>query len=153
MLTRLGVSPVIRVAVMRGGKVVREEHLSNIITHAGLALLRDALGTGHDIQIRQLALGDGDVPPSLDDLALGNERFRAGVTARSTLSSNQNITTVYVGANEANFSIREVGWFCTPSATSSADSGVLFARMLFELDKSPLESIQFDRRDIFNEVL
>jgi len=124
----------------------------NLITDAGLNLLRDALKDGVDARIRYLALGAGSSSPSPGDTELEDERWRAEVAQRTAIGTGQLDTVVYVPPGEANnFVIEEIGWFAGSDAGASADSGTLLARVSHSHDKSNLESLQIDRLDTIGE--
>lgn len=131
------------------GLVLDRVEFPNMITDAGLNLLRDVLsGAVADAEIKYVALGAGSTAAAPGDTALVDEQFRKAVTAQSAAGTGALDTTLYVAPAEATeFEIREIGWFAGPDATSEADSGVLVARVLYQRQKTNLESIQIDRRD------
>lgn len=125
------------------------ERFRNLITNAGLNLLRDALGGyATDGQIKYVALGSGATAPAASDTGLALEEFRKAVTSQSAPATGELLTRLYVAPDEATtFTIRELGWFAGPAATSTPGSGVLVARVLYERTKTSLESLQIDRTD------
>ncbi len=130
------------------GVLTDEESFDNQITTAGHDLLASALG-GVDAEIRYLAWGNGTVAPSAADTALGNELGRKVVTTQTSgaAGSGEYVTTTYLGPNDANVQIEELGWFAGASASATAGSGVMVARVLYSRNKTNLESIQVDRTD------
>ncbi len=130
------------------------DEFSNLITDAGISLLRDALkGTATDCQIKYLALGSDNTVPAGSDTTLGAEEFRKVVTRREDDGAGGLITTVIISAFEANdFVTEEIGWFATPTATSATDSGILVARVLYTRAKTELESLQIERTDTIGGV-
>ena len=123
--------------------------IRNLITNAGLNLLRDALkGDVGDTAIKFLAWGDDATNPSVGDTALGNEEGRRQITRRSVLGGTGVLqTTAIIASTEGNDQIEELGFFAGTDATAVAGSGVLVARVLYSHLKTSLESIQVDRTD------
>lgn len=123
------------------------EQLKNRITDAGLNMIRDAfLGERNDLQLKYFALGDSDLPLEDNQTQLGNERFRTVFVDQKPTGIGKTQSTAIVLDNEAVFSIREIGIFAGP-ATDEADSGIMISRILWNRDKTNLESIQFVRTD------
>lgn len=132
----------------------REIHrMQNIITNAGKNMYRDILrGAQTDGAIRWIALGSGSTAELVTQTQLVSEQFRKAVTQFNTvgLSNGQVNTILYVAPGEANtFTIAEVGWFASPSATSATNSGIMIARVLLgtPISKTALQSIQITRTD------
>ncbi|MGZ6321555.1 MAG: hypothetical protein ACXWQR_19905 [Ktedonobacterales bacterium] len=121
----------------------------NLIVDAGLNLMRDALiGAATDVRIRYVALGTSSTAPASSDTRLGTEVFRKPVTSQiAGGSAGQAITTVYISPQDANVGIQEIGWFAGPSATATANSGVMIARVLYAHTHTNLESINIQRAD------
>lgn len=136
----------------RTGRELSSATFRNLITDAGLNLVRDALLDGGSARIGYLALGAGDTAPDVSDTQLDDERWRAEVIVRSTPGVGQVETIVYVAPGQANdFTIEEIGWFAGEGATADPDTGTLLARVLHNHDKTALESLQIDRLDTFGE--
>lgn len=127
------------------------DEFDNLITDAGRGLLRDTLrGAVTDAKIRYLALGTSTTAPAISDTQLGAEVFRKAVTSFTTSGNTATITNVYVAPGDAvGVGIQELGWFAGPDATTTANSGVLLARVLYAHNKTNVESIQFQRTDSF----
>ena len=131
----------------RDGTIERQQ-LRNRLTDAALDMLRDALaGDLSDAQIKYLALGDDGTALDDTDTTLGNENFRVAFQSPviGTTGKVEHITIVL--DTEAVFHIREIGVFAGAAATSAPDSGILVSRVLWDRDKTNLESIQFVRTD------
>lgn len=146
----------IRVIVFdRDGKVKQIDEFDNLITDAGLNLIRDLLsGAVADGEIKYMAWGDDDTTPSAADTKLGNELGRQQVTKQENgVNAGVLDTTTYLSPLIANGQIEELGWFAGPDATSAKDSGVLVARVLYSKLKTELESIQVVRTDTIGEVV
>jgi hypothetical protein len=127
--------------------------LTNLITDAGLNLMRDALaGLATDVEIKYVAVGTGSTAPAPSDTKLVNEVFRKPVTKQELVGTGQVQTTVYLAPYEANAAIAEIGWFAGPDAGPAKDSGILVARVLYSRTKSELESWQIVRTDTFGRA-
>lgn len=133
----------------------REEvhEFDNLVTSAGANLHRDSLYTPTDCIIRYIALGADNTAPAIGDTQLGDERFRTPVTIQTPGGAGVLTTVAYIQASEANdFTIEEIGWFAGPTATASADSGVLYARALYNRAKVSSESLQIEREGTIGGV-
>ena len=125
--------------------VIGEERfkINNRITNAALSVVRDAwYGDVVNLQIKYLALGTGSLAVNDEDTALGIEQFRTEFIDREKKAHNQSQTTAIVLDNEAVFYIKEVGVF-------TADN-IMISRILWDRDKTNLESVQFIRTDTIN---
>lgn len=122
------------------------EEFENLITNDGLDLLASALG-GVDSEIKYMAWGTDNTAPAAGDSTLVAESGRKVVTSQAAGSTGVYTTTTYLAPQEANVSIEELGWFAGASASATADSGVLVARVLYSRAKSDLESITVERTD------
>lgn len=121
-----------------------------MITDAGLNLIAQALRDGTSIEIKYVALGAGNTPPSPSDTKLEDERFRKPVSRQLPLGTGGTQTIAYIAPHEANdFVIQEIGVFAGPDATDEPNTGVLIARALYSRQKTPLESLQITRDDVF----
>lgn len=121
----------------------------NLITNAGTNLMRDALG-GYvtDAKIKYVAVGTSSTAPAATDTQLGAEVFRKAVTTvDNTVGTGQLLTTMYLSPQDANVGIQEIGWFAGSSATATANSGVMVARVLYAHTHTNLESITIRRTD------
>lgn len=133
------------------GNETERHTFKNLITNKGKELMAKSLAdSGLDTEIKYIALGDSTVAASVTDTGLGNERFRKAVTKQEYQGSNAMLTTVYIAPYEANFGIQEIGWYAGASASGTAGSGTLVARVLYSRTKTSTESIQFDRTDTFS---
>ena len=152
---RIGISGRIRITVREHetpdapGLIVAEYDFENLVVDVGLNQLRLALfGTGIDAAHRYLAWGSGTTAPASGDTTLETEDGRKAVTSQTVSGTTGRIdTTTYLASADANGQIDELGWFISPSATASADSGILLARVLFSELKTTGKSIQVDRED------
>ncbi len=123
----------------------------NIITNVGLNMFRDVLDQGvTDGEIKYMGWGSSNTTPAVTDTVLGTEDDRKIVTAQADGGNGIQITTVYLSPDDANQTLEELGWFATPSATASVDTGLMIARVLYPggpFTKDNLESIQLQRTD------
>jgi hypothetical protein len=127
---------------------VTTEKLKNRIMNAGLNFLRDALkGDVTDAQIKYLAVGTSSIAVSDSQTQLGAEGFRTPFISKESAGTGVLSSTALILDNEAVFHIREVGIFAGVSATTASNSGVMISRILYDKDKTNLESIQFQRTD------
>ncbi len=129
-------------------------HLQNMITDTGLNYIRDLLdgSINPPTEIRYIALGSSNTPPTASDVKLGNEFFRKQVTKQELPGPGQIASTVYIAPYEANRQIEEIGVFAGPDATAAKDSGVLIARVLWSHLKTELESLQIVRTDTISRA-
>jgi hypothetical protein len=130
------------------GKMRRRVVFRNLITDAGLNLMRDGLlGTAVDLKIKRMAVGTNATAPAASDTQLGAEVFRKGFLREAQTGTGLVYTQVILASGEANVNIQELGWFAGPSATDTANSGILVARTLFSHNKTVGESIYMERVD------
>jgi hypothetical protein len=125
----------------------------NLITTAGLDFIRDALSdTSLNAGIRYVGWGTGATSPTAGDTTLDVEAGRKAVTSFADGTTGKKTTTVYLGPDDANTTLEELGWFATSTATATVDTGVLVARVLYpggSTTKDNTKSIQIDRTDTF----
>jgi len=128
--------------------------LKNFITDAGLNYIRDLLdgSINPPTEIRYIALGSSNTPPTASDVKLGNEFFRKQVTKQELPGTGQVASTVYIAPYEANQQIEEIGVFAGPDASEAKDSGILIARVLWSHRKTELESLQIVRTDTISRA-
>ena len=136
-------------ALDKDGNILQEDNLKNLITSAGKNLLAESLRNGSlDAEIKFISIGSDNTAPSAGDTTLGNETFRKAVTSQTAGGSvGVTITNLYVAPEEAVGTIEEIGFFSGSSASSTTDSGTLFARVLYSRTKTAVESIQIERTD------
>lgn len=136
------------------GRPLDEVLVHNQITDAGRNLIRDQL-LGVDVtpRVSWLGIGADDTPPAAADTQLGDERLRIQLTGSHPGGTGETVTTFYVPPGAANdVTIGELGWFAGP-ATSTPDSGILVARVLYSRAKVASESLQIERTDEFTAVI
>lgn len=140
---------VIRVRRLGGREEVLE--LTNTITTVGRNLLRDALrGALSDVEVKYMALGTDSTAPGVGQTQLGAETFRKVITTAAAGATGESVLTCYLAPYDCvGTVIAELGWFAGADATSTPNSGVMVARVLYSPShtKTNLESIQIDRHD------
>ena len=131
--------------------IINEETIFNRITDLGLNTWADALvGTASDIEIKFLALGTDDSVLDDTDTQLGVEVFRTQDTALSRTATGITQSEFFLLDSEALNTIKEIGIFCGSTATSSADTGLMLSRILWDSDRtSGATSVRFIRVDTF----
>lgn len=127
---------------------VEKESLKNRITNAGLNMIRDGLkGSIADVQLKYLAVGTSAIAVDDAQTQLGVEGFRTTFVSKVDVGTGQLRSTAILLDSEAVFHIQELGIFAGPGATGAANSGILVSRILYDRNKTNLESIQFVRTD------
>jgi len=129
------------------GKIEKEK-LNNRITNAGLNMIRDSLkGDVTDLELKYIALGTDGTAINDNDTQLGAEGFRSTFVKKESPGVGMLKTTALVLDNESLLHIKELAIFAGATATSTADTGIMLSRILYDRDKTNLESIQFVRTD------
>lgn len=129
------------------------EEFGNLITSAGRNLLRNALDGGvTDLKIKYMGWGNGTTAPSAGDVKLINEVGREPITKQTRGATGVQTSTTYLPFFKANEQIEELGWFAGSTASGTADTGVLVARVLYSKLKTDAESLQVDRVDTIGGV-
>ncbi len=137
------------------GTVKDVKNLHNEIKTCWINAVRDALkGSVTDLEIKYLAWGSSSTANSAAQTTLVAEFGRKQVTTQTDGSDGVLVTTTYMAPYEGTgTTIEEIGWFAGASATASADSGILVARVLYSRAKTELESLQIERQDAISEVI
>ncbi|GEM_PF-1875023 len=135
----------------QGRELWRDEVRPNLITDAGLNMIRDILrGTITDGKIKYVALGNGTTAPDPSQTQLVAEQFRKQVTSQNPdpVTPGKLYTELYIADTEANnFKCEEIGWFAGAEATATANTGIMIARVLYSRQKSSTESWTIRRTD------
>lgn len=131
--------------------IIKEETIFNRITDLGLNTWADALvGTASDIEIKFLALGTDATAIDDTDTQLGTEVFRTQDIALSKTATGKTQSEFFILDSEALATIKEIGIFCGSTATSSANTGLMLSRILWDSDRtSGATSVRFIRVDTF----
>ena len=135
------------------GRVVWRKELKNLLTQISQTVRQQQLlgtytGPLNQLQIQYFAFGTGTTAPAVTDTQLGNEQFRKQVTQISAQGTGNVYSVLSLGAQEANFTITEIGVFCGPTATSSANTGVLLSRVAVNIVKNSNLVLNVARTDI-----
>lgn len=130
------------------GRVKRVYRHKNIIPTVGRALIANNLAISSaddDPFLNYTALGTGDTAPANGDTQLVTETFRK-LTASGTNSNNIAYITAFYTAAEVTGTFKEAALFA--NGTASADSGILFSRVLLNptsgITKSGTETLTID---------
>ncbi len=117
-------TPALEAAARAGrGRLVRRERRHNLVTTAGLNLLRDRLSGSGDA-LSHFAVGMGSTPVALGDTALDTEVFRDTFT-QTVPGSTQLVYRYYLGPSSANGNtLAEAGLL------NAAAAGDLYARIV-----------------------
>lgn len=122
--------------------------VENIVPTVGRALLANNLTSNSPTdapRINFTALGTDDTAVSNSDTTLNTETFRKA-TASATNADNVAFVTAFYDATEVTGTFKEAGLFS--NGTASADSGVLFSRVLLSaptgIVKSSTETLTID---------
>ncbi|MBT9134884.1 MAG: hypothetical protein DDT38_01626 [Firmicutes bacterium] len=118
------------------GALIRRETRHNLVTMTGRNLIRDLLHwTDAPDGLRRsglnfMALGTGAVAPVAANTALQTEVFRSTITQRIR-TDGQTVYRLFLGSASANgHTLTEAGLF-GDTATITAGSGILYARVTF----------------------
>lgn len=105
------------------GEIVASGEAHNLVTNAGLNLVRDLLDGDSVAGITHFAVGTGSAVVTALDTTLDNEVFRDTVSGR-TSNAQQLVVQYYLGSGDANGNtLTELGLF------NAASAGTLFARV------------------------
>ena len=134
------------------GKIRDRVKFQNLITDDGLDQIRDAYLNFTDFSEPEfLAFGNDDTAPAVTDSILGAEFGRVPITDKDVGGVGVAITRAFISAIEGNEEIiEELGWFA--DANENIDTGVLLARVLYNRNKTELESILVTRTDTFGRL-
>lgn len=138
------------IEIRKEGEPVKTIEVDNQLTaiYRG-SILNQLMGdTAVDLDIKYLAVGDGDTPATAEDTQLGNERFRSVPTSK-TLGDGYVQTIWVLTIAQANFHIREIGVFAG-NATATANSGSMLSRIVIDVEKTQNIEVTFIRRDYVN---
>lgn len=134
------------------GDVLKRLHIKNQLTEINRTI-RTQMITGsytgglNALQIKYFAFGTDGAAASASQTKLGAEQFRKALTQQAANGGSVS-STVSLQTNEANFLIREIGIFCGPDASGTADSGTMLARTTVSIDKNDNLVINITRNDI-----
>ena len=105
------------------GEIVQQGEAHNLVTNAGLDLVRDLLDGDSVAGITHFAVGTGSAAATALDTTLDTEVFRDTVSGR-TSNAQQLVVQYYLNSADANGNtLTELGLF------NAASAGTLFARV------------------------
>lgn len=134
-----------------GKELWRDQIRPNLIMDDGLDMFRDILkGDVTDGKIKYVALGNDSTAPVNNQKKLVAEQFRKVVTSQNPdpVTVGKLYTEVYISDVEANsFKCEEIGWFAGAAASTTKDTGIMIARVLYSRQKSSTESWTIRRTD------
>jgi hypothetical protein len=131
----LGVNVRVWVHDLRTGLIRLHDEGHNLVTAAGLNLLRDRLrGTSLIDPLSHLAVGTSSTATASGNIALGAEVFR-DVFTQVTLGTASIVYRYYLGPNDANGNtLREAGLFNAPSGPTLYARRVLGSAIVKTID-------------------
>lgn len=138
----------------RTGKIVQSVEVKNQLTKINrdmrvAALLGEAAEYDlADLEIKYFAFGTGTTTATADDTTLENEIARKIVTKVSQTDAGTVQSIASLSPSECNFTIREIGVFCSSSATGDADSGVMLSRVNVNIQKNDNLTLNIVRQDV-----
>jgi len=109
----------------------------NLVVTTGKELMCQMLidDSGYDTGLTYCAIGSDSTSPAVGQTTLVTEENRKLITSKSCTTNVITLSTFFTSA-ESNYAIEEVGIFGHSTASSSADSGVMFNRVLLSYDNS-----------------
>ena len=134
-------------------KKIKTIKFDNMLTSINSTIRQQMLmgtytGNSNGLQIQYFAFGTGTTPVTINDTKLSNEVYRKQVTQISSPANGTVQSIVSLGAQEANFTITEIGVFCGPNASSSANTGTMISRALTTIEKNSNLIVNVVRLDI-----
>ena len=135
------------------GEIIEVIKLHNLLMainqSARAQMLMGTYTGGNDaLAIKYFAVGTDDTPATINDTQLGAEVYRKQVTQITNPEAGIVQSVVSFGSQEANYNIKEIGVFCGPSATSTADTGTLLSRIVVDIKKNTNIVCNLVRQDI-----
>lgn len=138
-----GVGVNVRVDVFDAatGALLESQEIHNLVTTAGLNLLKTAMATGACAYPGWFAFGTSSTPAAAGDTALGAEVFRDVITSSAVDPSNPTLTLQYylTSASANGNTLTEVGLF------TAATLGTLYAHVILatSIPKTNLIAVSF----------
>lgn len=124
----------------KDGKI--ETEVKNAITSLAVNKYVKALtGVATDLEIKYLAIGNGNKVIDNADQALDNEIFRTFYQFRTETANNELTVEFTITDAEAVGQWEELGIFVGSTATGTADTGLMLSRVLYSDEKTNLEEI------------
>ena len=127
---------------------ITDEIVKNRITNTALnAMINTLDDIEPQLNIKYLAIGTGSTAIDDADTQLDTEIARVQFTSSNLTAIGEFTTEFVVLDSEAVATWAEIGIFCGDTATSSANTGIMLTRILYDRVKTSLEEIQFIRID------
>jgi hypothetical protein len=128
------------------GRIKERFYGHNLVVATGLASIAARLSgvsspTGKGT-VTYCGVGTGTTAPATGDTTLETEVFRKLISVRSN-SANVARFRTFFNTSEANIAIKEIGLF-GDSASATANSGTLFARLAVDKTKTSAETLTLD---------
>ena len=125
------------------GLVIMRKETPNVVTRLGKNLIARMLldNSGYDTGITYQAVGTGTGAVNDRNTELDTEYARRIITSRDETSSNIAAFFTFFPASEVTIEIQEVATYGHSTATPTADSGILFARALLNIDNTGGEDL------------
>ena len=120
---------------MNNGIEIARYSTPNLVTNAGKNLVAQVLLDieGYDTGLTFAALGSGTTTPAASDTELDTEESRQPVSSRRPPPGAVAAFFTFFPSTDVPSTIEEVGMFGHSTASSTADSGVLFSRALLSV--------------------
>jgi hypothetical protein len=120
---------------------------NRIMNNAIDELLKALSGNEPDIMLKYLAMGTGTTGLLNTQTQLENEVFRTPFITITKTGIGRLTSIATILDVDYDGPINEVGVFCGDSATTSADTGLMLSRVLWNYTKTATEEIQITRYD------
>lgn len=126
------------------GRIKSVDHFKNMVVTTGKRSIAAGLaGDSNKGYASYCAVGTSTVAPALTDTQLAAEIARKLISVRAT-NGNTAVFTTYFGTSEANGTLREAGLFGESTASGTANSGVLIARVAINRTKSSADTLTIE---------
>lgn|SRR4030066_587798 len=134
-------------------KLTRDIVYNTITNLAFDEIIKGLYGSSPDMEIKELAIGDGSSVPSATNTTLDNEVYRISDTTAPTRTGVGQVTTEFILlGTEYTGPIEEIGVFVGSGALpwgagAGKDTGLLLSRILWSHTMVAEEEIYFQRVD------
>lgn len=140
------------IEIIQDGEIIARHKIKNTLTTISQTsrdqmLMGTYTATSDALQIKYFAFGTGSTPATPADTQLQTEIYRKQVTQLTNPSTGTVKSVVSLGTQEVNTIIREIGVFCGPHATSSANTGTLLSRVNVSITKNSNIALNIIRTD------
>lgn len=138
--TSLSIKGVHEMFLIRDGKIIKSEKLTNLVTHIGLQTMFQKMTNEYagDLKLNKAALGTGVTSPAITDTKLQTETYRNNVIS-STAENNVLYLDAFFTKEEVDGTFKEFGYFIDGEA--GANTGYLFNRLSVDWVKTNLDSL------------